>query len=32
VLERLVARSMVTAVATPLGTRYRQLETLRQYA
>jgi predicted ATPase/class 3 adenylate cyclase len=32
VLDRLVARSMVTAVATPLGTRYRQLETLRQYA
>jgi predicted ATPase len=31
-LDALVARSMVTAVATPLGTRYRQLETLRQYA
>jgi predicted ATPase len=32
VLDRLVARSMVTAVVTLLGTRYRQLETLRQYA
>lgn len=31
-LDRLVARSMVVAVDTPLGTRYRQLETLRQYA
>ena len=32
ILDRLVARSMVVAVDTPLGTRYRQLETLRQYA
>lgn len=32
VLDRLIARSMVVAVDTPLGTRYRQLETLRQYA
>ena len=32
VLDRLIARSMVVATATPLGTRYRQLETLRQYA
>jgi predicted ATPase/class 3 adenylate cyclase len=32
VLDGLVARSMVMPVATPLGTRYRQLETLRQYA
>jgi hypothetical protein len=32
VLDALVARSMVTTVPTPLGTRYRQLETLRQYA
>ncbi len=32
VLDRLVARSMVVAMDTPLGTRYRQLETLRQYA
>jgi predicted ATPase/class 3 adenylate cyclase len=31
-LEGLVARSMVATIATPLGTRYRQLETLRQYA
>jgi predicted ATPase len=32
VLDRLVARLMVTAQTTPLGTRYRQLETLRQFA
>jgi predicted ATPase/class 3 adenylate cyclase len=32
ILERLIGRSMVVAVDTPLGTRYRQLETLRQYA
>ena len=32
ILDRLIARSMVVAVDTPLGTRYRQLETLRQYA
>ena len=32
IVDRLVARSMVTAVDTPLGTRYRQLETLRQFA
>lgn len=31
-LDRLVARSMVVAIDTQLGTRYRQLETLRQYA
>jgi predicted ATPase/class 3 adenylate cyclase len=31
-LDRLVARSMVVPVITPLGTRYRQLETLRQFA
>lgn len=32
VLDRLVARSMVTTANTPLGTRYGQLETLRQFA
>ncbi|MEI6404097.1 MAG: hypothetical protein WCP59_18130, partial [Actinomycetota bacterium] len=32
IVDRLVARSMVVATATPLGTRYHQLETLRQYA
>ena len=32
VLDRLIARSMVVAIDTQLGTRYRQLETLRQYA
>jgi predicted ATPase/class 3 adenylate cyclase len=32
ILERLIVRSMVVAVDTALGTRYRQLETLRQYA
>ena len=31
VVDRLVARSMVIAEQTALGTRYRQLETLRQY-
>ena len=32
IVDRLVARSMVVATRTPLGTRYHQLETLRQYA
>ncbi len=32
VLDRLVARSLVVPVATELGTRYRLLETLRQFA
>ena len=32
ILDRLVVRSMVVATSTELGTRYRQLETLRQYA
>jgi predicted ATPase/class 3 adenylate cyclase len=32
IIDRLVARSMVVATTTPLGTRYHQLETLRQYA
>jgi predicted ATPase len=32
VVDRLIARSMVTATDTPLGTRYSQLETLRQFA
>jgi hypothetical protein len=32
VLDRLVARSMVVATRTPLGMRYHQLETLRQFA
>jgi predicted ATPase/class 3 adenylate cyclase len=32
IVDRLVARSMVVATATPLGTRYHQLETLRQFA
>ena len=32
ILDRLVARSMVTTSTTPLGTRFRQLETLRQFA
>jgi predicted ATPase/class 3 adenylate cyclase len=32
VVDRLVARSMVAPTATELGTRYRQLETLRQFA
>ena len=31
-VDQLVARSMVVASRTPLGTRYHQLETLRQYA
>ncbi|MGZ6960911.1 MAG: NB-ARC domain-containing protein [Ilumatobacteraceae bacterium] len=32
ILDRLIARSMVVATDTALGTRYRQLETLRQFA
>jgi predicted ATPase/class 3 adenylate cyclase len=32
IVDRLVARSMVTPTSTELGTRYRQLETLRQFA
>jgi predicted ATPase/class 3 adenylate cyclase len=32
VVERLIARSMVTTTRTSLGTRYHQLETLRQFA
>ena len=32
ILDRLIARSMVVAANSELGTRYRQLETLRQYA
>jgi predicted ATPase len=32
VVDRLVARSLVVATATALGTRYHQLETLRQFA
>ena len=32
IVDRLVARSMVVATDTPLGTRYHQLETLRQFA
>jgi predicted ATPase/class 3 adenylate cyclase len=32
IVDRLVARSMVVASTTPLGTRYHQLETLRQFA
>ena len=32
IVDRLVARSMVQPTATELGTRYRQLETLRQFA
>ena len=32
ILDRLVARSMLTTSTTPLGTRYRLLETLRQFA
>jgi hypothetical protein len=31
-VDRLVARSMVVPTVTELGTRYRQLETLRQFA
>jgi predicted ATPase/class 3 adenylate cyclase len=31
ILDRLVARSMVVATTTRLGTRYHQLETLRQF-
>jgi predicted ATPase/class 3 adenylate cyclase len=32
IVDRLVARSMVVATTTRLGTRYHQLETLRQFA
>jgi predicted ATPase len=32
IVDRLVARSMLVPTATELGTRYRQLETLRQFA
>ena len=32
VIDRLIARSLVVPTETPLGTRYHQLETLRQYA
>jgi predicted ATPase len=32
IVDRLVARSMVAPTSTELGTRYRQLETLRQFA
>jgi predicted ATPase/class 3 adenylate cyclase len=32
IVDRLVARSMVVPTTTELGTRYRQLETLRQFA
>jgi hypothetical protein len=32
IIDRLVARSMVAPIPTELGTRYRQLETLRQFA
>jgi hypothetical protein len=32
IVDRLVARSMVVPSTTELGTRYRQLETLRQFA
>src|SRR5262249_1144917 len=32
IADRLVARSMVSPTASELGTRYRQLETLRQFA
>lgn len=32
IVDRLISRSMVVATTTPLGTRYHQLETLRQYA
>src|SRR4029077_10921895 len=32
IVDRLVARSMGVPTATELGTRYRQLETLRQFA
>ena len=31
IIDRLIARSLVVATDTPLGTRYHQLETLRQY-
>jgi predicted ATPase/class 3 adenylate cyclase len=32
IVDRLISRSMVVATETALGTRYHQLETLRQYA
>jgi predicted ATPase/class 3 adenylate cyclase len=32
IIDRLVGRSMVAPIPTELGTRYRQLETLRQFA
>lgn len=32
VVDRLVGRSLLVAASTPLGTRYRQLETIRQFA
>ena len=32
IVDRLVARSMVVATTTPLGSRYHELETLRQFA
>jgi predicted ATPase len=32
IVDRLIARSMVVPTTTELGTRYRQLETLRQFA
>jgi predicted ATPase/class 3 adenylate cyclase len=32
IVDRLVARSLVVPTATEMGTRYRQLETLRQFA
>jgi hypothetical protein len=32
VVDRLVARSLVVPTSTEMGTRYRQLETLRQFA
>ena len=32
IVDRLISRSMLVATTTPLGTRYHQLETLRQYA
>jgi predicted ATPase len=32
IVDRLVARSMVVPISTELGTRYRELETLRQFA
>lgn len=32
IVDRLVSRSMIVPISTGLGTRYRQLETLRQFA